>query len=93
MNQQFLRYWFRVNYGRIREESEGRGGNQPNFNGILLRQQRSPRPAMAIQRAVVRRLSHVSETSHVVVDATFAARNSAEQLSSSLLRRAFSDGG
>jgi type I restriction enzyme S subunit len=87
MNQQFLQYWFRVNYGRIRKESEGRGGNQPNLNGVLLRQQRIPHPA------VVRRLSHVSETSQVVVDATFATRNSAEQLSSSLLRRTFSEGG
>ena len=93
MNQQFLQYWFRVSYGRIREESEGRGGNRPNLNGVLLRQQKIPHPAMAIQRAVARRLSHVSETSQVVVDATVAARNSAEQLSSSLLRRAFSEGG
>lgn len=93
MNQPFPQHWFRANYGRIREESEGRRGNQPNLSGVLLRQQRIPHPAMAIQRAVVRRVPHVSETSQVVVDVTFAARNAAEQLSSSLLRRASSEGG
>lgn len=35
----FLQYWFRHNYQRLRQETEGRGGNQPNLNGDVLNKQ------------------------------------------------------
>jgi len=40
----FLQYWFRYSYDRLRRNSQGRGGNQSNFNGNVLRSELVPVP-------------------------------------------------
>jgi type I restriction enzyme S subunit len=45
----FVQCWFRYKYQDIRSETEGRGGNQPNLNGQLLKAQRIPLPTIPEQ--------------------------------------------
>ena len=48
----FLQYWFRANYGRLRKETENRGGSQPNLNGVFLRRLSVTLPPLVEQRSV-----------------------------------------
>lgn len=54
---EFLQFWFRHSYQRLRRETERRGGNQPNLNGLLLRQHLVPLPPIDEQCRTVERLS------------------------------------
>lgn len=45
----FLQLWFRANYNVLRSMTENRGGNQPNLNGVLLRDLKVPLPDPAAQ--------------------------------------------
>jgi len=49
---EYLQWWFRHNYHRLRQETESRGGNQPNLNGIFLRQQEVELPPLAEQQRI-----------------------------------------
>ncbi len=53
----FLQFWFRANYHRLRQSSEGRGGNQPNLNGDILRSEEIPLPSLEVQRQIVNQLN------------------------------------
>jgi type I restriction enzyme S subunit len=53
---EFLQWWFRHNYMRLRRETEGRGGGQPNLNGQGLREQRVPVPSLEDQDQIIQRL-------------------------------------
>ncbi len=56
----FLQYWFRANYHRLRHLTDSRGGNQPNLNGVLLRQLLVPIPSVDLQSQHVESLdSHI----------------------------------
>lgn len=48
----YLQWWFRHNYQRLRTETESRGGNQPNLNGIFLRDQAVELPPLAEQQRI-----------------------------------------
>jgi type I restriction enzyme S subunit len=50
---QFLQLWFRANYDRLRALTENRGGNQPNLNGVLLRNLHVPLPPVQEQIRIV----------------------------------------
>lgn len=52
----FLQLWFQSSYGRLRAKTEFRGGNQPNLNGDVLRQELVPLPPLAEQRRIAGRL-------------------------------------
>lgn len=86
----YLQWWFRQSYSRLRSESEGRGGNQPNLNGDVLRGQQVPLPSLDEQRHISAKLA---ERMEAVVQARtglagqFAAIN---QLPAAILRQAFS---
>ncbi|MGB9456922.1 MAG: restriction endonuclease subunit S [Bryobacteraceae bacterium] len=54
---EFLQLWFRANYHRLRRETEGRGGNQPNLNGVFLRGQKVALPPLEEQCRIVETLS------------------------------------
>ncbi|MSR59852.1 MAG: hypothetical protein EXS05_19810 [Planctomycetaceae bacterium] len=53
----FLQFWFQYSYDRLRHETESRGGNQPNLNGVFLSRQNIPFPSLVDQRQIVARLS------------------------------------
>ena len=48
----YLQLWFQYSYEALREETEGRGGNQPNLNGALMKKLRVPFPPIGEQRLV-----------------------------------------
>lgn len=52
----FLQLWFMANYQRLRTQTEGRGGNQPNLNGELLNQELVPLPPLPTQRRIAAEL-------------------------------------
>ncbi|MGH9853940.1 MAG: restriction endonuclease subunit S [Blastocatellia bacterium] len=86
---EFLQYWFRHSYTRLRSETEGRGGNQPNLNGNVLRGQRIPLPSLSDQRRIVTTLNEriaMTEQTRKTLEAQLTAIN---QLPAALLRRAF----
>lgn len=53
----FLQLWFRANYSTLRQMTESRGGNQPNLNGVLLRELIVPVPHVDVQREIVSHLT------------------------------------
>lgn len=55
-DSEFLQLWFCNSYQRLRLQSEGRGGNQSNFNGAVLRDETVPLPPLAEQRRIAGRL-------------------------------------
>jgi type I restriction enzyme S subunit len=52
-NTRYLQLWFQHNYSRLRHETESRGGNQPNLNGIYLREQEVLLPKVEVQNQIV----------------------------------------
>ena len=92
-DSELLQYWFRANYARLRSLTEGRGGNQPNLNGVLLRDLEVTLPPFADQRRIAadisRRLAEADRLS-VAIEAELAA---IEALPAALLREAFGKGG
>jgi len=52
----FLQYWFRYSYERLRRQTEHRGGNQPNLNSDVLREERVPVPSRMEQERIAIRL-------------------------------------
>jgi len=49
----FLHHWLMAAYEKLRNLSEGRGGNQANLNGKLLNALKIPAPKIAEQRRIV----------------------------------------
>lgn len=88
-NSMFLQFWFRRNYQRLRMETEGRGGNQPNLNGDYLKKQLIPLPPLTEQQMIATRLKEQL----VLVDKARASAEAELQtinaLPAALLRKAF----
>lgn len=85
----FLQYWFRYSYERLRRETEGRGGNQPNLNGVLLRGLMVPLPPVGEQKAIAARLDAKLDLAGEVANWGRRAMSAIEALPSAYLRRAF----
>ena len=68
----FLFHWLMAGYQDLRELSEGRGGNQANLNGALLKALEIPAPGRTQQLQVVRRVEAILRE----VDALSAASTS-----------------
>lgn len=85
----FLQCWFRHNYERLRRETEGRGGNQSNLNGEVLREQQIPLAPLSDQRRIAaeltEKLAGVERLRHELAEQLAAI----EALPAALLRRAF----
>ena len=88
----FLQLWFRHQYMLLRARSEGRGGNQPNLSGGILRHEMLPLPPVSLQfrlaADLAARIAGAERAAQVL--ATQAAAVS--MLPGSLLRRALSGG-
>ena len=85
----YLQLWFRHSYLRLREETEGRGGNQPNLNGGLLREQTIYLPSVEEQRRVVSNLERTDEQIQSLVQSLQSQLNTINKLPAALLRQAF----
>jgi type I restriction enzyme S subunit len=55
---EFLFHWLKFSYQDLRALSEGRGGNQANLNGGLLKALQIPTPDKPMQRAIVARIAN-----------------------------------
>jgi type I restriction enzyme S subunit len=87
---QYLQLWFRSNYGRIRQETEGRGGNQPNLNGDLIRDLEVQLPPLEEQQSIVCSLARQLADAEGTQRAVEAQLDAINKLPAALLRRAFS---
>jgi type I restriction enzyme, S subunit len=86
---EFLQFWFRYSYDRLRKETEGRGGNQPNLNGQVLNKQRALLPPIDEQKHIVKSLKEKMQQSELVIDKLESQLAEIESLPASLLREAF----
>lgn len=86
---EYLQLWFRHSYNRIRQETEGRGGNQPNLNGELLREQEIPLPSLPEQKRIVGILSDRLSAVEQARAATSAQLAAAKALPAAYLRQVF----
>jgi len=87
---EFLQFWFRHNYTRLRKETEGRGGNQQNINGQVLKKQLVQMPKLAKQKDVVNTLKAQMLQFEYAIESLEAQLAEINQLPSALLRQAFS---
>lgn len=77
-------------YRRLRSETEGRGGNQPNLNGLILRRLLVPLPPLPEQKRIAAILSEQLEGAGRIVESLEAECAAINRMSAALLRRAFS---
>jgi type I restriction enzyme S subunit len=87
---EFLQFWFRNNYTRLRRETEGRGGNQPNLNGQVLKKQLVQMPKLVEQKDIIKTLKTQMLQVEQSIESLEAQLSEINQLPSALLRRAFS---
>lgn len=85
----FLQYWFRYSYSRLREQTEGRGGNQPNLNGQLLNDEFIPLPSILVQQAVSEQLAARYQVVDEAAEALRKQLGLVNTLPAALLRQAF----
>lgn len=86
----FLQFWFRHSYLRLRTKTESRGGNQPNLNGDVLRNEMVPSPDLREQQVIVDGLTaELFEASQLQGHLTQKLA-AVEKLPVALLREAFS---
>lgn len=63
---EYLQMWFMANYESLRILSEGRGGNQPNLNGELIKQLKVPFPKKDIQKSLIENFKKILEISNEI---------------------------
>ena len=85
----YLQFWFRHSYTRLREETEGRGGNQPNLNGDLLRGQVVYLPGVETQKNIVAKLQNTGQEVAKLKQSLQDQLNTINALPPALLRQAF----
>lgn len=85
----FLQYWFQYRYAWLREMTEGRGGNQPNLNGLMLRKLAVPVPPLPTQRTLAAQLEEQFAATATLRAALEARLAETERLPAALLREAF----
>lgn len=89
-DSQYVQLWFRHNYSRLRRETEGRGGNQPNLNGAVLNRQQVPMPTIEEQKSIVEMVTSRLTVAEQVNRKLQERLNSINELPAALLRQAFS---
>lgn len=85
----FLQLWFRANYHDLRAMTENRGGNQPNLNGVLLRELEIPMPNAPTQRRLAAELTQKLAAAEGVIARCREELAAIEALPTALLREAF----
>lgn len=88
----YLQLWFRYNYQRLRKETESRGGNQPNLNGVLLRRQKVCLPPVAVQHEVVDEFVTREKSIDSLCTSLRDEWKAVNALPASILHRAFAGG-
>jgi type I restriction enzyme S subunit len=88
-DSRYLQLWFQHNYARLRLETEGRGGNQPNLNGDLLNKQLVQLPTLAQQHSIAKAVQEKLESSSHISKILQDQFDSINRLPSALLREAF----
>lgn len=88
-NSMFLQFWFMRNYQRLRMETEGRGGNQPNLNGDYLKKQLIPLPPLSEQQMIATRLTAQLASAEKARASAEAELQAINALPAALLRKAF----
>ncbi|MFN7431363.1 MAG: restriction endonuclease subunit S, partial [bacterium] len=84
-----LQYWFRANYARLRALTEARGGNQPNLNGVLLRELEVTLPPLPDQCRIAADLAARLAGAERLAEGIRAELAAIEALPAALLREAF----
>ena len=86
----FLQYWFRHNYQRLRQETEGRGGNQPNLNGDVLNNQIVSLPSeVKEQTKFVEKFKEQIQAAETLKKSLTEKLEAVKKLPAALLRKAF----
>ncbi|MBQ0961059.1 restriction endonuclease subunit S [Ideonella sp. 4Y11] len=86
---EFVQHWLRYRYEELRRLSEGRGGNQANLNGAVLKAFGIPAVDIRTQQAVARRLSALLAQAQALRIAADAQLREIEALPARLLAQAF----
>lgn len=86
---EFLQFWFRFSYERLRHATENRGGNQPNLNGDVLRKENVPVPPLSEQIRIVERLREQFQEVERARAAVNEQLEAADGLPTAFLRAAF----
>lgn len=85
----FLQLWFRYSYKRLRQESEGRGGNQPNLSGKVLKKEKVPLPPVTVQRELSSTFEEYQESTDIAQVALNQQLALINNLPATILRKAF----
>lgn len=85
----YLQLWFRFSYSRLRSDSEGRGGNQPNLNGDILRTEQVPLPKLDEQQRITAILTEKLEEAEKLRKSLEEQLEIINKLPVSLLNQAF----
>jgi type I restriction enzyme, S subunit len=89
---EFLQLWFRFSYQRLRTMTEGRGGNQPNLNGQVLREELIPLPPLEEQWRIEGRLREQLDALAQARAAVQAQTETLATLIHTVLRESLSNG-
>lgn len=88
-NSHYLQYWFRHMYSRLRQQSEARGGTQPNLNQSIIKNLKPPLPPVDEQKHTANILSMAErEISDMQKTQSADARNFAD-MEQAILNQAF----
>ena len=85
----FLYLWLKASYQDLRGLSEGRGGNQANLNGALLKTLDVPAPRKSEQRNIVARIHAALTEIDILESASKAGLDGITSLSDRVLAQAF----
>ena len=88
-NSEYLQMWLRYSYTYLRELSEGRGGNQPNLNGRILKEIEVPLPEIDFQNATVERFNFLAQSVSNLGESIRQELDTIEATPAALLRKAF----
>jgi restriction endonuclease S subunit len=88
-SSEFLQLWFRASYARLRALTENRGGNQPNLNGVLLRELKVALPSISDQQRIVGALSRQLEAADSLIARLRDELTAIDSMPAALLRAAF----
>ncbi len=85
----YLQFWFRRKYKDLRQQSEMRGGNQPNLNAMIIKALKPPLPSLREQQRIVAYLDSVQAQVAALRGAQAVAAAELAGLEASILARGF----
>jgi type I restriction enzyme S subunit len=88
-HSEYLQYWLRYSYSDLRALSDGRGGNQANLNGAMLKEFMVPLIAKSEQIAIAGKIDKMLGEYDVAKSAIQSAKKEIGLLPSRLLEQAF----